>query len=38
LDEWLLCELSTKKPLRLEFKLNEHGSRIHYYLAPRIGD
>lgn len=38
LNEYLICELSTKKPLRLEFRLNEHGSRIHYYLAPRIGE
>ncbi len=38
LAEYLVCELSTKKPLRLEFRLNEHGSRIHYYLAPRIGE
>lgn len=38
LSDYIICEFSSKKPLRLEFKLNEHGSRIHYYLAPRISD
>ena len=36
--ESVVCEFSSKKPARLEFKLNEQGSRIHYYLAPRIAD
>lgn len=34
----VLYEFSTKKPIRLEFKLNDQGSRIHYYLAPRVTD
>jgi proliferating cell nuclear antigen len=32
----VVCEYSSKKPARLEFKLNEQGARIHYFLAPRI--
>jgi proliferating cell nuclear antigen len=35
-SDTLLCEFSTKKPIRLQFALNEQGSRIHYYLAPRV--
>ena len=31
-----VCEYSSKKPARLEFKLNEQGARIFYFLAPRI--
>ena len=34
----VVCEYSSKKPARLEFKLNEQGARIHYFLAPRIQD
>ncbi len=37
-SETVVCEYSSKKPARLEFKLNEQGSRIHYYLAPRISE
>jgi proliferating cell nuclear antigen len=37
-SDTIVCEYSSKKPARLEFKLNEQGSRIHYYLAPRISD
>ena len=37
-SETIVCEYSSKKPARLEFKLNEQGSRIHYYLAPRISE
>jgi proliferating cell nuclear antigen len=36
--ETLTAEFSTKKPIRLEFKLNDQGSRIHYYLAPRVSE
>jgi proliferating cell nuclear antigen len=32
----VVCEYSAKKPLKLEFKLNEQESRIHLFLAPRI--
>ena len=31
-------EFSAKKPIRLEFKLNEQGTTIRYFLAPRIQD
>jgi proliferating cell nuclear antigen len=34
----LTCEFSSKKPVRLEFRLNDQGARIHYYLAPRVSD
>ncbi len=34
----LLAEFSTKKPIRLEFRLNEQGARAHYFLAPRVSD
>lgn len=37
-SETVVCEYSSKKPARLEFKLNEQGTRIHYYLAPRISE
>jgi proliferating cell nuclear antigen len=37
-SDTLVCEYSTKMPIRLEFKLNEQGSRIHYYLAPRVSE
>jgi proliferating cell nuclear antigen len=37
-SDTIVCEFSTKKPVRLEFKLNEHGSIIYYYLAPRISE
>ena len=29
---------STKKPVLLEFRLNDQGARIHFYLAPRISE
>ncbi|MDA4128449.1 MAG: proliferating cell nuclear antigen (pcna) [Thaumarchaeota archaeon] len=32
----LTCEYSSKKPVKLDFKLNEQGARIHYFLAPRV--
>ena len=34
----VVCEATcgVKKPLKLEFKLNEQGSSIHLFLAPRI--
>ncbi len=37
-SDTLLAEFSTKKPIRLEFKLNEQGARAHYFLAPRVSD
>jgi proliferating cell nuclear antigen len=32
----VVCNFSTKKPLLLEFRLNEQGGRLHYFLAPRV--
>ena len=37
-SDTLVCDFSTKKPVRLEFKLNDQGARIHYFLAPRVSD
>jgi proliferating cell nuclear antigen len=37
-SDTLLTEFSTKKPIRLEFKLNEQGARAHYFLAPRVSE
>jgi proliferating cell nuclear antigen len=34
----LMGEFSTKKPIRLEFKLNDQGARVHYFLAPRVSE
>ncbi len=31
----IICEFSTEKPLRVEFKVANIG-RIHFYLAPRV--
>ena len=31
----ITCEISTEKPLRIEFKVTNIG-RIHFYLAPRV--
>ena len=31
-------EFSTKKPLRLELKLNDQGAKMWYFLAPRVQD
>jgi len=31
----IICEFSTEKPLRIEFKVANIG-RIHFYLAPRV--
>ena len=36
--ETVMLEYSSKKPLRLQMKLNEQGAIITYYLAPRIAD
>ena len=33
--ETITCEFSSKKPLRIEFKVANIG-RIHFYLAPRV--
>ena len=32
----VVCEYGAKRPLKLEFKLNEQGSTLHLFLAPRI--
>ncbi|QQG48355.1 MAG: proliferating cell nuclear antigen (pcna) [archaeon] len=37
-SDTLVAEFSTKKPIRLEFKLNDQGARLHYFLAPRVSD
>lgn len=34
----VVLDFSSKKPLRLEWKLNEQGATIRYFLAPRIAD
>jgi proliferating cell nuclear antigen len=34
----LVAEFSTRKPIRLQFRLNDQGAMIHYYLAPRVSD
>jgi DNA polymerase III sliding clamp (beta) subunit (PCNA family) len=31
-------EFSTKKPIRLEMKLNDQGAKIFYFLAPRVSE
>ncbi|MEM3170677.1 MAG: DNA polymerase sliding clamp, partial [Candidatus Nitrosotenuis sp.] len=31
----IICEYSSAKPLRIEFKVANMG-RIHFYLAPRV--
>jgi len=36
--ETVELQFSSKKPLRLEYKLNEQGATVAYYLAPRISD
>lgn len=36
--ETVVLEFSSKKPLRLEWKLNEQGAMIRYFLAPRISE
>jgi proliferating cell nuclear antigen PCNA len=36
--ETVTLHFSNKKPLRLEWKLNEQGAVVTYYLAPRIAD
>ncbi|MBI3860163.1 MAG: proliferating cell nuclear antigen (pcna) [Thaumarchaeota archaeon] len=32
----VLVEFSTKKPMRLEMKLNDQGAKLVYFLAPRV--
>jgi len=32
------CSFSSKKPILLQFKLNDQGARIHFFLAPRVSD
>ncbi len=34
--EKVVCEYSSKMPLKMEFALGETGGRINFYLAPRI--
>lgn len=35
-SDTVICEYSSKMPLRLEFRISEMGGRIHFYLAPRV--
>jgi len=35
-SDTITAEYSSKKPIRLQFKLNEQGAQVHFYLAPRI--
>lgn len=37
-SDTLVAEFSTKKPIRLQFALNDQGARVHYFLAPRVSD
>ncbi len=37
-SDTLVAEFSTKKPIRLQFTLNDQGARVHYFLAPRVSD
>ncbi len=37
-SDTLQAEFSTKKPIRLQFALNDQGARAHYFLAPRVSD
>jgi proliferating cell nuclear antigen len=37
-SDTLVCELSTKKPIHLIFKLNDLGASLSYFLAPRVAD
>lgn len=37
-SDTVVVEYSSKKPARLEFRLNEQGARIFYFLAPRIAE
>jgi len=32
----LTCEFSSKKPVKLEFRLNKQGCRLGFFLAPRV--
>jgi len=34
----IVCEYSSKKPVKLNFRLNQQGGRLDYYLAPRINE
>lgn len=34
----LVMELSTKKPIRLTWKLNDQGATLTYFLAPRVSE
>ena len=37
-SDTLVAEFSTRKPIRLQFRLNDQGAMIHYFLAPRVSD
>jgi len=37
-SDTLTCEFATKKPVKLEFRLNQQGARVQYWLAPRVSD
>ncbi len=35
-SDTLVAEFSSKKPILLQFLLNKQGTRIHFFLAPRV--
>jgi proliferating cell nuclear antigen len=35
-SDTLVCNFSSKKPVLLEFKLNDQGARLNFFLAPRV--
>jgi proliferating cell nuclear antigen len=37
-SDTVVFEYSPKKPIRLEYRLNEQGARVHFFLAPRISE
>ncbi len=37
-SDTITMEYASKKPIRLQFKLNEQGAEIRYFLAPRISE
>jgi proliferating cell nuclear antigen len=34
----LTCEFASKKPIRIEAKLNDQGTRLVFFLAPRVSE
>lgn len=37
-SDTVVCSFSTKKPVLLEFRLNDLGARINFFLAPRVSE